>query len=93
MMKNLRLTDTNWILEEKNTKNSVKATYVRDEGPSRGFSFRDWKENLPKNRAIQETEFLGQLLTDMVIMNITILAITNDGINQGIHFLNCLTSQ
>lgn len=93
-MKGHHQIDTNWILEEKkNTKNAVKRTYVKDDGPSRGFSFRVWKENLPKNRVIQLTDFLGQLFTYMVIMNITVLATTNDGINHGIHFLNCLISR
>jgi hypothetical protein len=42
---------------------------------------------------MQETEFLGQLLTYMVMINMIVLAITKEGINQGIHFLKCLISR
>lgn len=66
-------------------------TYEVEEGPRSGFSLKGWKENRPRKRAIQETEFLGQLLTYIVIMNITILAMTKEGIIQGAHFLKCLT--
>lgn len=42
---------------------------------------------------MQLTEFLGQLLTDMVMINTIVLAITNKGISQVTHFLKCLISR
>lgn len=76
----------------KKKKGKEKEAYAVEEGPSRGFSLKGWKESLPRKRATQETEFLGQLLIYMVITNITMLATTNTGINQGNHFLKCLIS-
>lgn len=69
-----------------------KRAYVEEEGPRRGFSLKGWKERRPKKVAMQETEFLGQLLTYMVMKNMIVLAITKAGIIQGTHFLKCLTS-
>lgn len=42
---------------------------------------------------MQEIEFLGQLLTYMVMMNMMTLATTNEGINHTTHFLKCLISR
>lgn len=64
-----------------------------DDGPRRGFSLKGWNENLPRNVAMQEIEFLGQLLTYMVMMNMMTLTITNEGINHTTHFLKCLISR
>lgn len=60
-------------------------THVEEEGPNRGFSLNGWKENLPKKRATQELDRLGQLFTYMEIRKTTTLATTNVGIIHGIH--------
>jgi hypothetical protein len=66
--------------------------YVDEEGPRRGLSLRVWKENLPKNLATQEVEFLGQLLTYMVTTKSAMFATTKLGTSHGTHRLNALNS-
>jgi hypothetical protein len=65
---------------------------VDEEGPRRGFSLRVWKENLPKNLAMQEVEFLGQLFTYMVTTKSAMFATTKLGTSHGTHRLNTLNS-
>lgn len=54
---------------------------------------KGWKENRPKNRAMQDTEFLGQSFTYMVMTNITVLATTKVGTSHGAQLLTCFTSR
>lgn len=54
---------------------------------------KGWNENRPKNLAMQETEFLGQLFTYMVMTNITVLATTKVGNSHGTQLLKCFTSR
>lgn len=65
---------------------------MEEEGPRRGFSLRVWNENLPKNLATQEVEFLGQLLTYMVTTKSAMFATTKVGTSHGNHRLNGLNS-
>lgn len=65
---------------------------VFEEGPRSGFSLRDWKENLPRKRAIQGSEFLGQSLTYIVTPKITTLATTKQGMIHATQRLNGLKS-
>ena len=76
----------------KRIERTSTKTYVNNEGPRRGFSWKGWKENRPKNRAMHENELLGQSFSYMVMMKTITLAITKQGINQGIHFLKCFIS-
>jgi len=83
------------FMQLQNLKRSGRTsakTHVNNEGPRRGFSWKGWKENRPKNRAMHEKELLGQLFSYMVMMKTITLAITKKGINQGIHFLKCFIS-
>lgn len=66
-----------------------RATYVKDDGPNKGFSLRDWKANLPRNKPTQNPGvFSGQSFTYIMTPNTTMLARTIVGTNQGVHRRN-----
>lgn len=74
------------------SEKTKKKAHVEEDGPRSGFSLRGWNENLPKKSATQESEFLGQLLMNIVIKNMAMLTTTNVGTIHGNHLLNGLNS-